>query len=212
MVEDVQTLNGKHLPQIKTSKDYKVSQKISIDAGSRISTVIDQAFHRPNFATDAVGITLREVQRLSSRMPVLFAADEFNGFFWKTSLKNPETNDWLKPRDLSMVHHFRKLFIQKSSLGRGSYVLALSRIGMEKAFCSSYNHVHLLSQQGLSLIGSYEPVQVCEYDNDELMQGLKYYKLKGLFSRDFNHSQTFQEVAFLTDRRPSLVQKICFSY
>ncbi|CAB4037372.1 28S ribosomal S29, mitochondrial, partial [Paramuricea clavata] len=111
-----QILNDKRLPQVKTTKDYKVGQKISIDAGSSISAVINQAFHRPNFATDAVGITVREVQRLSSQIPVLFATDEFNGLFWKTSLKNPETNDWLKPQDLSMVHHFGKLFKQNSSL------------------------------------------------------------------------------------------------
>lgn len=50
------------------------------------------------------------------RFRVLFAADEFNGFFWTTSLKNPETNDWLKPRELSLVHYFEKLFKPNSGL------------------------------------------------------------------------------------------------
>ena len=207
-----QILNDKHLPQIMTTKEYKVGQKISIDVGSSISTVINQAFHRPNFATDAVGITVREVQRLSSEIPVLFAADEFNGLFWKTSLKNPETNDWLKPQDLSMVHHFRRLLKHNSQLERGRYVLALSRTGMERTFCSSYNHMQLLGSQGVSVVGSYEPIEVSEYDDNELLQCLKYYKHKGLFSRDFNHHQTLQEITYLTDRRPGLVQKMCLPF
>ena len=207
-----QILNDKHLLQIKTTKEYKVGQKISIDVGSSVSTVINQAFHRPNFATDAVGITVREVQRLSSEIPVLFAADEFNGLFWKTSLKNPETNDWLKPQDLSMVHHFERLLKHSSLLERGRYVLALSRTGMERTFCSSYNHLQLLGPQGISAVGSYEPIQVSEYDDNELLQCLKYYKHKGLFSRDFNHHQTLQEITYLTDRRPALVQKMCLPF
>lgn len=60
------------------------------------------------------------VSRLSTHfsIPVLLAADEFNGLFWKTSLKNPETNEWLTPQDLSMTQHFVKLFKQNSSLVR----------------------------------------------------------------------------------------------
>ena len=64
------------------------------------------------------------VSRLSTHfsIPVLLAADEFNGLFWKTSLKNPETNEWLKPQDLSMIQHFGKLFKQNSSLVRFALV------------------------------------------------------------------------------------------
>ncbi|CAB3995412.1 Hypothetical predicted protein [Paramuricea clavata] len=83
---------------------------------------------------------------------------------------------------------------------------------MERAFCSSYNHVQLLRAQGVSTVGSYEPIEVSEYGNDELLQCLKYYNHKGLFSRDFNHQQTFQEIAYLTDRRPLLVQKMCLPF
>ena len=46
---------------------------------------------------------------------------------------------------------------------------------------SSFNFILIF--QGVSAVGSYEPIEVSEYDNEELLQCLKYYKHKGLFSR-----------------------------
>ncbi|XP_046864878.1 28S ribosomal protein S29, mitochondrial-like [Xenia sp. Carnegie-2017] len=211
-LKSFQILNERFLSKIKTTKEYKISQKISIDTGSSIINVIDQAFHRPNFASDAVGITLKEVQCLSNRIPVLFAADEFNGLFWQTSLKNPENNERLKNKDLSLVKHFVKLFREDSSLAKGSYVVALSRTGMERSFCPSYHYSDLLRPKGLSTLGYFDPVNVPAYDEEELQKCLTYYHKKGIFSKDFSIDQTFKEVAYLTNRRPILVQKMVLPF
>ncbi|KAK3727984.1 hypothetical protein QZH41_015938, partial [Actinostola sp. cb2023] len=92
----IREINTDFLSNIETSQNYTWGKLDSTEKGKPLLSVIDQGLKRINYAPDVVGVVLKELRKETS-LKVLFAVDEFNGFFGKTSFKDPK-DQWVKPK------------------------------------------------------------------------------------------------------------------
>ncbi|CAH3023462.1 unnamed protein product [Porites evermanni] len=183
------TINSKIFSELKTSQKYHFGKRDSTEAGDPLARVIDLGLQRGNYATDAVGVLLKEIKNNTS-LRVLFAVNEFNGFFLKTSFMDAKQK-YIKPERLSLVHHFTELLDPSEGLKRGAMVFALSRTGMERTYTKSCEIADLLEEGGLSAVGDFNDVQVPRYSQEELASCLQFYRKRGLLSQG-SHAQTNQ--------------------
>lgn len=200
------TINGKYFSELKISQEYKFGKRDSAKEGEPLEKVIDLGLQRANYSTDAVGVILKEIKDNQS-LQVLYAVNEFNGFFLKTSFKDAKEKH-IKPRKLSLVHHFTELLDPKDGLKTGAMVFALSRTGMERSHIQSCEIADLLAETGLSAVQNYTDVQVPRYSQDELESCLQFYKKRGVLSKGVD-PRLVKEVAFLTNYKPKLVSDLC---
>jgi len=199
-------INGKFFSELKTSQQYQFGKRDSTKNGEPLGKVIDMGLQRPNYATDAVGVLLKEIKNNSS-LQVLYAVNEFNGFFLKTSFMDAKQK-YIKPRRLSLVHFFTELLDPSVGLKSGAMVFALSRTGMERSHIKSCEITDLLGETGLSAVGNFTGVPVPRYSEEELESCLQFYRKRGVLSKDVNDRLT-KEIAFLSNYEPKLVGDLC---
>ncbi|XP_031565923.1 28S ribosomal protein S29, mitochondrial-like [Actinia tenebrosa] len=206
-LKTIRDINTDYLSKITTSEKYTWGKLDSTGKGKSLLNVIDQGLKRIDYAPDVVGVVLKELKKESS-LKFLFAVDEFNGFFGKTSFKDTK-DKWIKPKELSIVHHFTKLLDADKGLQNAVMVFALSRTGIQRNHSKSYEVSDLLGQKGESAVTPLTSVRVPEYSMHELEMCLKFYQENG-FSKELN-SDVIKEIAMLTGRRGHDVDLICRS-
>ncbi|XP_029202327.2 LOW QUALITY PROTEIN: 28S ribosomal protein S29, mitochondrial-like [Acropora millepora] len=199
-------INNKFFTELKASQQYLFGKRDSTKQGVSLGKIVDMGLQRPNYATDAVGIVVKEIKNNTS-LRVLYAVNEFNGFFLKTSFKDANQK-YIKPRRLSLVHHFTELLDSKDGLKTGAMVFALSRTGMERSHVQSCEIEDLLGKSGLSAVSDFTAVEVPRYSQQELESCLRFYRKRGILSKDLN-SRLIKEVSFLTNCEPKLVSDLC---
>ncbi|XP_065059706.1 small ribosomal subunit protein mS29-like [Rhopilema esculentum] len=199
------TVNQSFLETITTSKEYKWGRLEAIPAGTPIGRVVEQGMGRTNFATDAVGIVLKEVQQAKD-VKVLYAVDEFNGLFSTSSIRNKD-NEFINPQDLSFIRHFTRLLEPGSSLVSGCYAVALSRTSNFKHYVHSLEVEDQLGKMGMSLLGKHIPVQVENFTEEELYNYLCLLKQNFLFNKEIT-GELQAEIRFLTDGNPTEVVRL----
>ncbi|XP_068740785.1 small ribosomal subunit protein mS29-like isoform X1 [Montipora capricornis] len=199
-------INSKFFTELKTNQQYLFGKRDSTKQGEILGKIIDMGLQRTNYATDAVGIILKEIKSNSS-LRVLYAVNEFNGFFLRTSLKDANQK-YIKPKRLSLVHHFTELLDSKDGLKKGAMVFALSRTGMERSHIQSCEIEDLIGKTGLSAVENFTAVEVPRYSQEELESCLQFYRKRGILSKDVN-SRLIKEISFLTDYEPKLVSDLC---
>ncbi|KAJ7350101.1 28S ribosomal protein S29, mitochondrial [Desmophyllum pertusum] len=138
------SINSKFLTELKTSQQYNFGKRDSTGKGEPLGKVIDMGLRRANYATDAVGVLLKEIRNNPS-LQVLYAVNEFNGFFLKTTFKDANQR-WIRPKRLSLVHHFTELLHPSHGLKNGAMVFALSRTGMVRSEIKSSQISDLLGE------------------------------------------------------------------
>ncbi|XP_020629579.1 28S ribosomal protein S29, mitochondrial-like isoform X2 [Orbicella faveolata] len=200
------SINSKFLTEVKTSKQYLFGKRDTVKEGEPFGKIIDMGFRRATYATDAVGVLLKEIRNNPS-LRVLYAVNEFNGFFLKTTFKDAQQN-WIKPKRLSLIHHFTKLLHPEDGLKNGAMVFALSRTGMLRSYIESYEVADLLRERGLSAVLPFTNIEVPRYSKEELDACLQFFKKRGVLTKDLN-SQLTKEIAFLSDYEPPIVSALC---
>eukprot|EP00112_Aurelia_sp_Birch-Aquarium-sp1_P006173 Seg1688.4 transcript_id=Seg1688.4/GoldUCD/mRNA.D3Y31 product="28S ribosomal protein S29 mitochondrial" pseudo=true protein_id=Seg1688.4/GoldUCD/D3Y31 len=199
------TVNQKFLEQIKTTKDYKWGRQESISEGSVIGRVVELGMSRTTFATDAVGIILKEIQQTKG-INVLYAVDEFNGLFTTSSIRNKES-EYIHPQEFSLVRHFTRILEPERSLPQGCYAMALSRNKNFRHFVHSLDIKDQLGKKGMALLGDHIPVLMENFTEEELHNYLQLLLQLGLFNKDLTESME-NEITFLTDRNPADVMRL----
>jgi len=199
------TVNQSAIENISTTKEYKLGRQDGIPEGSPIVRVVEQGMARMNFATDAIGIILKEIQK-KENLKVLYAVDDFNSFFTSTSIRNKD-KEYYSPQELSLVHHFTQLFEPERSLKEGCYALALSRKRSFKQYVKSIEIADQVGRDGMSLLGDHVPVLIENFNTAELHNYLLLLKQNFLLHKEI--TEKFEtELKFLTDGNPSDVVRL----
>jgi len=201
------SLNMRFLTELKTSQHYSWGKREATEKDQPLLSVIEQGLSRGSFATDAVGVLLKEIQ-LQKSCKVLYAVDKFNSFFGKTAHKIGKQTVDIK--DVALIRHFTKLLETDRSLHNGCYMMTLSLTGAYRESLTDRGREieDILSEEALSLCGAYTPVKVDNYSQDEFENILRFYRAKGWISRDLSKAMVDQ-LHFLTNRNPLSVKKIC---
>jgi len=192
------SINSKFLTEVKTSKQYLFGKRDTTKEGEPLGKIIDMGFRRATYATDAVGVLLKEIRNNPS-LRVLYAVNEFNGFFLKTTFKDVKQN-WIKPKRLSLFHHFTKLLHPEDGLKNGAMVFALSRTGMLRSYIESYEVADLLRERGLSAVQSSTNIEVPRYSKEELDACLQFFKTRGVLTKG-NASEYMKDHIFKLPRK-----------
>ncbi|XP_048584061.1 28S ribosomal protein S29, mitochondrial [Nematostella vectensis] len=202
----IRAINGPFLANMQASQQYEWGKLDSTKKGEPLISVIDQGLKRINYAPDAVGVVLKEIKQ-EPGLKILYAADEYNGFFGKTSFKDSKQK-WIQPQNLSLVHHFTKLIDPKDGLKSAAMVFALSRTGIEKNRNKSSDVKELLGEEGEDVTSPYTSIHVPAFSMSELENFVRLYQQRGGFQKDLT-SSLLHEIALLTGGSGHLASLLC---
>lgn len=206
LLQMCKSINSKALAEVQLNNQYLFGRRDVIEKGEPLGKIIDTGLRRANYATDAVGVLLKEI-RGNPSLRVLLAVNQFNGFFLKTTFKDAKQK-WIKPKRLSLVHHFTELLHPSEGLKNGAMVFALSRTGMLRSDIKSYQIPDLIGKRGLSAVQDSINIEVPCYSKEELESCLQFYKERRILTKELN-SQLTKEIAFLTAYEPPIVSHLC---
>eukprot|EP00794_Sanderia_malayensis_P009686 gene9686-10674_t len=199
------TVNHSYLDTLKTTKDYEWGRQEVIPTGSSIGQVVDTGMSRGNFATDAIGIILKEITNTKG-LKVLYAVDGFNKLF-KTSSIVDKNREYLHSQDLSLARHFTRILEPGKSLLSGCYVMALSRTGSFGDYIESIEINDQIGEKGMRTVGEHTPLLVENFSKTELHNYLLLLQQTDMFHKEVNDKLEF-EVSYLTDRNPTDVNRL----
>lgn len=206
LLQMCKSINSKALAEVQLNNQYLFGRRDVIEKGEPLGKIIDTGLRRANYATDAVGVLLKEI-RGNPSLRVLLAVNQFNGFFLKTTFKDAKQK-WIKPKRLSLVHHFTELLHPSEGLKNGAMVFALSRTGMLRSDIKSYQIPDLIGKRGLSAVQDSINIEVPCYSKEELESCLQFYKERRILTKELN-SQLTKEIAFLKAYEPPIVSHLC---
>ncbi|XP_065836197.1 small ribosomal subunit protein mS29-like [Oscarella lobularis] len=200
------TMNSHLLNDMTTCSKYTWGKKDVTHVGDPLGSVIDQGIQKPVHATDAVGVLLKEVA-LQDNRPILFAVDDFNGFFGLCSVRDPDGNK-IAVENLRVRGHFLRAL---KAMKCGSAVMALSRSGMLNEKKLGFSPGALLRKEGLAAITPHVNVRVDGYNEDEIISMINYYASKNWLTGGYT-KEKLEEIAFLTQKNPIALRKLCDPY
>lgn len=197
-------VNQHLLDEVITSKDYIWGRQETIPQGSTITKVVDTGMSRANFASDAVGIVLKEIQN-QEHLKVLYAVDSFNRMF-KASTDEKYTK-WADPESLSLLRHFTRILEPEKSIKSGCYAVSLSRTGNYGKYIHSIDVEDQIGKVGTALLGEHIPVKVQNFSASELHTYLLLLRETDNFHKEVDEKLE-QEISFLTDRNPTDINRL----
>jgi small subunit ribosomal protein S29 len=105
-LKNFKTVNRPYLANLKTTCNYTWGKSGVTKSGSLLEKIIDQGLQKPTYATDTIGVLLKELAN-RTHYKILFAVDEFNGLFGSTSVQDPDKQT-VEIQSLNLIRHFRK--------------------------------------------------------------------------------------------------------
>lgn len=198
---------------LKTSKDYEWGKRDSTPAGTSLLEVIENGINRVRFATDAVGVLLKELKSYASQRKVklLVTIDEANSMFHFTAIKR-EDKSKAPAQDVSLNRHFSKAL--RNDWSNGLAVIAVDPVEyVEKIKNPSVLPYYLLGNDGFNLLDPFVPIEVPNYTQKELKSCLDYYFSKNwIQTSGADSDEGRKELAHLSDFNPRLLERICAAW
>ncbi|XP_065672889.1 small ribosomal subunit protein mS29 isoform X2 [Hydra vulgaris] len=199
-------INYKFLHDLKTTQTYKWGKRETTEEGKPLYEVVSQAAGRNIYATDAVGVLLKEIQN-QNKVHVLYAVNGLNAFFGKTSHKY--NGKLVEVENLGLVNHFVKLLKDKNKLKKGTYVTSITQTSQfSQKHVDPQNLPKLLSEKGFDFVQDFEKFEIENYNDEEYEIMMNYYKYKHWLTKDLS-VKLRGEVQFMSQMNPNLVAKIC---
>lgn len=202
-----QALNSKFLSEEKTSQAYKWGKRDDTPAGISLMEILTLGKGRANYATDAVGVLLKEIQ-LNKKLQVLYAVDGVNWLFIQPIFKFN-----MLPVDmssLSLLRHFTKLLKPETSITNG---VCLTSTSYSVPFFKSAHHQKLdfndiIDTPTWKLVNDhFIDVEVSSYNEEEYLTMMNFYKEKGWIQKQL-YDNLVDQIRFLTARHPFTLYKM----
>nr|UUA79759.1 28S ribosomal protein S29 [Octopus vulgaris] len=203
--------NEAFLQDIKTTSKYIWSKRESAEEGTTLSELIQFGLARPRYASDVVGIILKEVKKSASEKKhrVLVAVDGVNGLWGTTSVKD-ENYDYISCDKISLFHNFRKILKNDWSNGIVAGIVDIvANPSDQREKCTPH---YLLQKEAFELLEPFIPVYVPEYNDKEILSCLDYYiDQLWLQNPKAKTEEGKKELIFLSNHNPMQLCKICAS-
>ncbi|GAB1605926.1 28S ribosomal protein S29, mitochondrial-like, partial [Argonauta hians] len=201
--------NIEFLHDIKTTSKYIWSKRESAEEGITLLELIEFGLTRPRYASDVVGIVLKEVKKLASNKKhrVLLAVDGVNGLWGSTSVRD-ENKDYISSDKMSLFHNFRKMLNNDWTNG---VVVSIADVvanpSGQREQCTPY---YLLPKQAFELLEPFIPVYVPEYTDKEAHSCLDYYiDQLWLQNPKAKTDEGKKELIFLSNHNPGMLNRVC---
>jgi len=206
--------NPEHLEALKTTKEYSWTEREACTEGTSLLEITTFGIERRVFASDCVGIILRELKLAASdkKIKLLVAADGINGFFKATKIP---TNDkkLLNAQEITIFHYLANMFQPTWSNGAcvGTLCPAVACLNTEMdRYRSPYTPQALLQKEGFEYLDPFIPVLVPDYTTKEVYNCLEYYLDRKWIQRPQGQTEEGKkELILLSNKNPLELMSIC---
>ncbi|XP_069551991.1 small ribosomal subunit protein mS29 isoform X1 [Brachyistius frenatus] len=208
--------NERFLSKIKTKQRYVWTKREFTEEGCPLGELVDQGIARVKSSSDVVGAVMKEL-RLQSEQPgadfrLAVAVDGLNALWGRSTIKK-EDKSAVNPEELTLIHNLKKLmkndWVRRTQTG-GVIIATLSQTGSLYTSKSAYLPQELLGETGFDSMDPFIPVSVPNYSEKEFESCYLYY----MDRRWLQHPQSQteegkKELVFLSNRNPSMLDRIC---
>nr|XP_046254336.1 28S ribosomal protein S29, mitochondrial [Scatophagus argus]XP_046254337.1 28S ribosomal protein S29, mitochondrial [Scatophagus argus] len=203
--------NEPFLSKIKTKQRYMWTKREFTEEGSTLGELVDQGISRVKSSSDVVGALMKEL-RLHSGQPesnfrVAVAVDGVNALWGRSTIKK-EDKSAVDPGELTLVHNLRKMM--KNDWTGGAVITTLSQTGSLYTPQSAYLPKELLGERGFDSMEPFIPVSVPNYSEKEFESCYLYYTDRHWLQHPQTQTEEGKkELIFLSNRNPSMLDRIC---
>lgn len=213
-LKDFKITNEHFLSKIKTTRRYVWTKRESTEEGRPLGELIDQGVNRMKSSSDVVGAVLRELRLQAGAttegeevFKLAVAVDGVNALWGNTTLKK-EDRTMCEPEELTLIHNLRKMM--KTDWRGGAILTALSQTGSLFKPRSAYLPSELLGEEGFDEMEPFVPVCVSGYNEKEFESCYLYYLDRNWLQHPHSRSEEGKkELIFLSNRNPSILERLC---
>ncbi|XP_061838887.1 small ribosomal subunit protein mS29 [Nerophis lumbriciformis] len=205
------TTNEPFLSKIKTKQRYVWTKREFTEEGRPLGELVDQGISRVKSSCDVVGAVMKELRLQSGQPDSVFrlavAVDGVNALWGQSTLKKPD-HSAVNPDELTLIHNLRKLM--RNDWTGGAIITTLSYTGAVYPIKNAYLPQELLGERGFDNMDPFIPVSVPYYNEKEFESCYLYYLDRNWLQHPKSRTEDGKkELLFLTDRNPSLMDRIC---
>ncbi|KRZ03225.1 28S ribosomal protein S29, mitochondrial [Trichinella zimbabwensis] len=194
---------------MKTSKDYVWGARDSTKCDEPLMSVVELGIARPKFATDCVGVLLKELKMnaTNEKCKLFVSVDCVNSFFTVSRVKRADKT-FAEASCLSLVHAFKKML--KNDWNNGIVVVTVDSRQYLYLDRPSYLPLFLLGREGFELLEPFVPVHIEKYTETEARSYFEYMIAKNWIQHEKARREEGQlELMHLSDYNPLLLDKLC---
>uniref|UniRef100_A0A3Q3W8L3 Small ribosomal subunit protein mS29 n=1 Tax=Mola mola TaxID=94237 RepID=A0A3Q3W8L3_MOLML len=203
--------NEHFLSKIKTKQRYVWTKREFTEQGSALGELVDQGITRVKSSSDVVGAVMKEL-RLQSGQPesdfrLAVAVDGVNALWGRSTIKK-EDKSAVDPEELTLVYNLRKML--KNNWTGGAIITTLSQTGSLYTSKSAYLPQELLGERAFDSMDPFIPVSVPNYSEREFESCYLYYMDRHWLQHPQSQTEEGKkELIFLSNRNPSMLERIC---
>ncbi|XP_054637781.1 28S ribosomal protein S29, mitochondrial [Dunckerocampus dactyliophorus] len=203
--------NEPFLSKITTKQRYVWTKREFTEEGRPLGELVDQGISRVKSSSDVVGAVMKELRMQSGQPGSAFrlavAVDGVNALWGQSTIKK-EDKSVVDPEELTLIYNLRKLM--RNDWTGGAIITTLSYTGAVYPPKNAYLPQELLGERGFDNMDPFIPVSVPYYNDKEFESCYLYYMDRNWLQHPKSRTEEGKkELLFLTDRNPSLVDRIC---
>ncbi|XP_030249051.1 small ribosomal subunit protein mS29 [Sparus aurata] len=199
------------LSKIKTKQRYIWTKREFTEEGAALGELVDQGIARVKSSSDVVGAVIKEL-RLQSGQPesdfrMAVAVDGVNALWGRSTIKKEDKSS-VDPEELTLVYNLRKLM--KNDWTGGAIITTLAQTGSLYTPKSAYLPQELLGERGFDSMDPFIPVSVPNYSEKEFESCYLYYMDRQWLQHPQSRTEEGKkEIIFLSNKNPSMMDRIC---
>lgn len=204
-----QTQNESFLDNLKTTSKYIWSKRESAEEGLTFSELIKFGLTRPRYATDVIGIILKELKKVATekKYRVLFAVDGLNGLWGDTNVKD-ENKKYLSTDKMTLFYNFRKLL--RNDWSNGMVIGIVDKVANPSNLREKCTPYYLLEKKAFEMLEPFIPVHIPKYSDKEIHSCLDYYIDRLWLQHPLAKTEEGKkELIFLSNHNPYQLTQVC---
>ncbi|KAM9805426.1 28S ribosomal protein S29, mitochondrial [Syngnathus typhle] len=203
--------NEPFLSKLKTTQRYVWTKRELTEEGRPLGELVDQGITRVKSSSDVVGALMKELRQQSGQPGCDFrlavAVDGVNALWGQSSMKKEDKSE-VNPDELTLIYNLRKMM--RNDWTGGAIITTLSHTGAVYPPKLAYLPQDLMGERGFDNMDPFIPVSVPCYSEKEFESCYLYYMDRNWLQHPMTRSEEGKkELIFMTDRIPSLMERIC---
>jgi len=188
---------------LKTTQEYVWTKREKAEIGTPLDDVLNFGLNRFKFATDVVGVLLKELreQTQSKGFKVLVAIGGISSLFipWNAENTIKAENKKLHPSQLTMVHNFKKML--SPTWSGGAVVGIVNDVDTFRKQRETILPKYLLERAGFEHLDPFVPMHVPDYTEREARSMIEYYIDRNWIHNEYGHTEKgIKEIMFVSNK------------